>query len=252
MDAAGVSVFSLTDPESLAGARKIVGLASELVRRYSQLYRTKPVANDRIHVVELPKFGDIASGNVFGMQVEEWRRFDVNAFGAQILSHELVHPYVQMATPNDDPMFALSIEGAPAYFDRPVLASIRGGRAYDDQMDRIQKRYLERRQPGAKDSEGLLPPEKPIFTMTRQDIGIYKDRFVLADRALLFWDYMRRRMGTAAFDAWVKEITNARRMGAVDFYNSIKRHAPALLKDAHIWLESKDYPDHFRRPSVAA
>jgi hypothetical protein len=44
-----------------------------------------------------------------------------------------------------------------------------------------------------------LPAEKPLLELTPGDLSRYKDRFVLADRALLFFDYLRSRMGKAAF-----------------------------------------------------
>jgi hypothetical protein len=247
LDTPGLTVFSFDDTASLQAGRAIAGFARGVVQRYHQLYRDHPSGGETTYIEELPKFGDIASGNVFGVQEERWRLFDLNSKSAVTLAHELVHPFVQMPTPTGDPLYALSIEGAPSYFMIPVVAELRGGRDYDDRLDDVQRKYLERRKPGAKDDDGPLPPEKPLFAMNASDVGIYKDRFVLADRALLFWDYMRRAMGTTAFDAWIRDITNARRMTAADFYRSISRHAPKLIADAHLWLETSDYPQRFRR-----
>jgi hypothetical protein len=249
LDAPGLVVFSFGDPASLQAGRAISDFARTVVARYHRLYRNQPSGGKTIYVIELPKFGDIASGNVFGVQEERWREFALNSKSAMTIAHELVHPFVQMPTPPGDPLYALSIEGAPSYFMIPVVSALRGRRDYDDRMDALQQQYLDRRKPGAKDDDGALPPEKPLFTMNVRDVGIYKDRFVLADRALLFWDYMRRNMGEAGFEAWIKDITNSSRMTAQDFYRSISRHAPKLLADAHIWLETSEYPERLRRPA---
>lgn len=246
-EAPGLVAFGLSDPESTAAGRKIADFAGEVVRRYQQAYRSEISGGETTYVLEEPKFGALASSNVFGITEEQWRQFTLDAPSANTLSHELVHPYVQMRTPTGDPMFALSVEGAPSYFNIPILSDLRGGRAYDDRLDEVQQKYLERRKPGYRDREGLLPLEKPLFSMTTKDVGNYKDRFVLADRALLFWDYMRRKMGRPAFDRWIKEITNAPVMRSTDFYKSIQSRAPALLADAKLWLETNDYPERFRR-----
>lgn len=247
VEAPHITVFSFSDAASLKSARAIAGFTGEVLARYGQLYRNSPSGDRSTYIIELPEYGDIASGNVFGVQEKRWREFSLGSKSAVTLAHELVHPFVQMRTPAGDPLYALSIEGAPSYFMIPVVAELRGGHDYDDRLDDVQKKYLERRKAGAKDEDGPLPPEKPLFAMTVSDVGIYKDRFVLADRALLFWDYMRRRMGAARFDAWVKDITNAQRMTASDFYASILRHAPRLLPDAHVWLDTSEYPERFRR-----
>lgn len=251
-NAPGIGVFSFADRQSLQSGRAIADFAREVLSRYHHLYRSDPRGGRTTYVIELPQFGDIASGNVFGIQEARWRDFSFNSPSAVTLAHELVHPFVQMATPTTDPLYALSIEGAPSYFMLPVIGAMRSRDYYNERLDALQRKYLERRKPGAADDAGPLPREKPLFSMSVADVGTYKDRFVLADRALLFWDYMRRTMGEARFNAWVKDITNADKMTAVDFYRSISRYAPKLVSDARIWLETTDYPERFKRPALGA
>lgn len=250
--APGIAVFGFADMQSLRAGRAIADFAREVVTRYRHLYRSDPRGGGATYVIELPQYGDIASGNVFGIQEARWRDFSLNSPSAVTLAHELVHPFVQMATPVTDALYALSIEGAPSYFMLPVIGPMRSPGYYDERMDAVQRKYLERRKPRAADDTGPLPPEKPLLSMSVADVGTYKDRFVLADRALLFWDYMRRTMGEARFNEWVKEITNADQMTARDFYRSISRHAPKLVSDAHTWLATTDYPERFRRPAPAS
>ena len=157
-----------------------------------------------------------------------------------------------MRIPASDRLCALGTEGSVAYFHIPVLTDIRAGAAYDEWMNRIQRHYLRKLEPGYTDWAGPLPPAKPLLDITADEVGTYKDRFLLADRAVLFWDYMRRSMGRERFDRWVREVMNAPAMDVQRFYASIQRHAPRLLADARTWLETLDYPDRLRRPAQSA
>ena len=246
-EAPGLIAYGLKDEASLAAGRKVAELGAELTRRYARAYRSNVAPGQSFYVLQLPKFGQISSGNVSGMTEEEWREFSPMSPSARTLSHELVHPYVQLATPRTDPLFAVAIEGMPSYFDLPILGDLRGDDYYEQRMDRAQTRWFERLKPDYTDWDGKLPPLKPLTKITDDEVGIYKDRFLLADRALLFFDYMRRIMGREKFDAWAKDITNAPRMTLADFYASLGKHAPALQLDAHLWLETTQYPERFQR-----
>jgi hypothetical protein len=241
----GMSTYYLKDAESEAAAARILDYADKLFAYYRSHYRQ--TAGERpIHLVELPKYGDIASANMVGLSEGDWRTIQPDGYEMITLAHELVHAFVQTKTPKSDPLYVLQIEGFPSYFHLPALAAILGEAWYDKKLDTVQKKYLERRATG-KDGDDALPPEKPILAMSPEDVSRYKDTFVLNDRALLFWDYLRRKMARADFDALVRDLTGAPSVTAESFFGLIGTYAPSLAADAHLWLETTQYPQRFTR-----
>lgn len=242
-----ITAYYLEDAKSVAAAERIAALSERLLAYFRTHYRA--AAADRpIYVVQEPEFGDIASNNVIGVQDKAWRAMTPESWEAETLAHELVHAFVQTPTPVNDPFYAFSYEAFPSYFHLPALASVLGEDFYEKRMDRVQKRYLERRASG-KDLDGnALPPEKPILSMSAGDIGVYKDTFVLNDRALLCLDHLRRQMGRPGFDDLVRELTARPSVMAADFFAVVAKRAPGEAANAHLWLETKDFPGNFRRP----
>jgi hypothetical protein len=240
-----VIAYYLKDPASEAAADRILSYADKLLSYYRAHYR-QAAADRPIHMVEEPKYGDIAGANMVGLSEANWRDIKPDGYEIITLAHELVHAFVQTPTAKTDPLYAFQVEGFPSYFHLPALASILGQAWYDKTLDGIEKRYLERRATG-KDGADTLPPEKPILAMTPDEVGTYKDTFVLNDRALLFWDYLRRKMTLTAFDALVRELTASPEVSTGNFFALIEKHAPAFSADAHLWLETTAYSQGFRR-----
>lgn len=243
-----VAVLAMPDTASQAAGLRIASFANAATQSYRRLYRERAdTAVGRI-VEQLPQFGNTATSNVVSISDENWAAFDVTTRSAETLAHELVHAYVQVPTPMADPMFAMTIEGMPSYFHLPVLFALRGGdEGYQRKLDEVQAAYLERRRTG-RDARGRsLPPEKPMLQMSPADVGVYKDVFVLNDRALLFWDWLRRTAGVRGFDAFVKELTNADRITQDRFFELLGRRFPALQADARLWLGSTELPQRFLR-----
>jgi hypothetical protein len=241
-----VTTYYLSDAPSVASAGRIAALSGTLLEYYRSHYRA--AAADRpIYVVQEPEYGDIAGHNVIGVQDKAWRAITPQSWEAETLAHELVHAFVQTKTPVNDPFYAFEVEGFPSYFHLPALASVLGDDFYEKRMDRVQKRYLERRASGKDGNGDPLPPEKPLFAMTQTDVGLYKDMFVLNDRALLFWDYLRRRLDRPVFDDFVRALTARPTVTAADFFALLQGRAPGVAADAHLWLETAEYPERFHR-----
>jgi hypothetical protein len=240
-----VAAYHLKDAASQAAADRIIDYTDKLLADYRTHYR-QTAAERPLLMVEEPKYGDIASANMVGLSDANWRAIKPDGYEIITLAHELVHAFVQTPTAKSDPLYVFQLEGFPSYFHLPALASFLGEGWYDTFLDTTEKRYLERRATG-KDGNDALPPEKPILAIAPDEVGTYKDTFVLNDRALLFWDYLHRKMTPAAFDALVRELTAAPDVSAKSFFALIARHAPALQSDAHRWLETTDYPNEFRR-----
>jgi hypothetical protein len=241
----GLLAYHLADTASADAAGRVCDEAGKLLAFYTGHYRDK-AANHGVLLVQEPAYGDIAGANMIGLSDARWRGIKSDGDEIETLAHELVHAFVQTPTAKSDPLYAFEVEGFPSYFHLPALASILGQAWYDKKLDALEKRYLERRATGRDGSEAL-PPEKPILAMTADDVGKYKDTFVLNDRALLFWDYLHRKMTPAAFDGLVRELTASPEVTAKSFFALIARHAPALEPDAHRWLETAEYPSEFRR-----
>lgn len=241
-----ITTYYLTDSRSVAAADRVADLGNRLLAYYRTHYRA--AAADRpIYVVQTPQYGDIASSNIIGVQDEVWGSITPESWEATTLAHELVHAFVQTPTPVSEPIYAFTFEGFPSYFHLPALASVLGDAFYEKRMDRVQKSYLEQRASG-KDADGnLLPPEKPILSITADEIGKYKDTFVLSDRALLCLDYLRRKMGRPTFDDFVRALTARSSVSTADFFALVGLYAPAEQANAHRWLETMDYPASFRR-----
>ena len=244
-----VFVYALESAESRAAAERIAAASGVLLAYYRSHYRESAGAHPT-YVVELPEFGDIASGNVIGVQESGWNELSADSAEIVTLAHELVHAYVQGRTPREDRLYALSMEGFPSYFHWLALAALRNDpTVYESRMDRVQVRYLERRQTGLDYRGEPLPPEKPLLQMTADDIGLFKDRFVLNDRALLFWDHLRRTIGASRFDELVRDMCQRDRLTADDFLALLQSRAPEFMADAHLWLETTEFPDRLRRPA---
>ena len=106
-----MAAFALRDSASTAAGERVAMVGSELARRYKSAYRSAVVGGGMHYLIELPRFGQISSGNVSGMTEEEWRSFTVHSSSANTLAHELVHAYVRLATPASDPLYAMATEG---------------------------------------------------------------------------------------------------------------------------------------------
>lgn len=111
----------------------------------------------------------------------------------------------------------------------------------------VQQSYLNKRESGADRRGRRIPAEKPLLELTAEDLSRYKDRFVLADRALLFFDYLRRQMGMAAFFGFTTDLFNRPALDAASFREIVLEYLPGAETDLRIWLESTEYPAQFRK-----
>jgi hypothetical protein len=237
----GVHVYSLRDDPSRAAADAVVDLTRKLIAFYRAHYSPDAVPA-QLHIIETPKFGDISSANVVGVQEESWRKFAEERFSKMTLAHELVHPFVKTETPRSDPFYALAIEGFPAYFHYPAMATWEGEEWYDAAMRRIGQRYIEKKRSGVNFRGDPLPPEKPLLEITADEVGKYKDQFLLADRALLMLDDLRRRMGKERFGGFTRELFGGHVVDAASFRAVVLRYLPEDGDRLRVWMETTEYP----------
>ena len=241
----GFHLYSLRDAESVATAAEILSFTSKLQEFFRENY-SDGGGGGQLHVVQMPRFGDISSGNMVGISDRIWRGFDPASYSGRTLAHELVHPFVHLHLPRRSEFYAFVIEGFPSYFHLPAMASILGGDFYRDSIVRIQGAYLERRETGLDRRGNPLPEERPLLELTAADIPNFKDRFVLADRGLLFFNWLRERIGTDDFAAFTKELFALETLDFENFAALIQSHLPGSKDDVDLWLRTTEFPARFR------
>ena len=241
----GFHLYFLQDPESVATAAEIQSFSAELVKYFRANYASRG-GGGQLHVVQMPRFGDISSGNMVGISDRNWRGFDHSSYSGRTLAHELVHPFVQIPVPSNSELYALVIEGFPSYFHLPAIASIVGEDFYAAAMTTTQEGYLKRRQTGLDRRGRTLPGEKPLLSLSADEIGIYKDRFVLNDRARLFCNWLRTGMGEEQFSLFTRELFAFQSLDTERLMATIEEHLPGSGDDVILWLRTTEFPERFR------
>jgi len=231
-------------------SRKTAPKISDFIAKLNKLMRTYYKSNaigEQVHIVEMPRYGDISSNNFVGMASNEWKNFEKNEYAKETLAHEFVHPFVKLNTLKNDPLRALVIEGFPSYFHWPVLAELLGEDYYNEYMNRIQTQYIEKKKTGKGRRGSSLPEERPILLISEKEIGNYKDTFVLSDRVLLFFDYLRTKMGKDSFFKFSHELFSLEVLNLELLQKTISNYLSDIKDDLHVWLSTNDYPERFHR-----
>lgn len=237
-------IYNLKNDISEKIAGKIMALFTQMVTLYKKYYKETRDSTP-FYLLEMPEYGDISSANVLGMSTEAWTDFGKYAWTKQLLAHELVHPFVQLTIKQANPLFALVIEGFPSYFHLPVLETILGKEWYDTYMQEIEKSYLIKKKTGKHPRGWKIPKEKPILDLTADDIGEYKDLFILSDRVVLFFNYLKKKIGNENFWKFSKELVNMKSIDYNQFEQLILKYLPESKDDIETWLKKNDYPPAF-------
>jgi len=90
-----------------------------------------------------------------------------------------------------------------------------------------------------------LPPEKPVLKISFDEIGKYKDTFILSDRVWLFLYDLWRRMGDTEYDRFLKELFKFESVDYKRFEGLILKYLPEYKDELNIWLNTSKYPDSF-------
>jgi hypothetical protein len=237
-------IYHLNNDVSKKIAGEIMALFKQLVTLYKKYYK-ETRDNAPFYLLEMPEYGNISSGNVHGMSTEAWTDFAKYTWTKRLLAHELVHPFVQLTIKRANPLYALVIEGFPSYFHLPVLETILGKKWYDDRMQKIENWYLEKKKTGKHPRGWKLPAEKAILDLTADDIGEYKDLFILNDRVVLFFNYLKKKMANENFWKFSKELVNLKSIDYIKLEQLILKYLPDSKDDIETWLKKNDYPHRF-------
>jgi len=239
------NVFVYYVSEKSSG-EKILDYAIKLKELY--LTNLRPV-NEAVplYIMEMPMYGDISNGNVVGVSKKNFSSFDDDLKSKLTIAHELVHPYVRIPVSIDNPFYAFVVEGFPSFFQAYALKRI-DGKNYnlDSVMKKIEISYLEKRRTGKTSRGNKLPVEKAILKINYNEIGSYKDKFVLRDRAWLFFYDIWNQMGDEKFDMFLKELFSLNSIDYEKFEGLILKYLPNYSGDLNTWLNTTEYPDEFR------
>jgi hypothetical protein len=236
--------YHWNDSVSREPARAIIKKASEL----NELFRTRYKrlqSGGQYYFMQMPRYADISSDNVTGIFDKGWKNFATDNRAIGVLAHEMLHPFVRVDVSRTDRLFALMIEGFPSYFDRPIYEHLWGEQWAYESLLKLENRYLTARATGRLPNGLEVPAEKAIDQITAEEIGIYKDLFVLPDRATLFMNFLRVRMGKEGFDRFALSLFNDGPMNSDRFLSLIGEFAPDSNADVEVWLSTTDYPERF-------
>lgn len=237
-------LYHYDDSLSTVRAKDILAFVEILAGKFGKNYN-KNAAIGPLYIMEMPQYGDISSANVTGITSDIWRNFDKNDWYRRGLAHELVHPFVQTDIKRTDSLYALEIEGFPSYLHLPVLAGIMGQEWYEKIMQAAENDYLVKKKTGLDLYDRPVPPEKPLTRISADEIGDYKDVFVLDDRALLFLNWLYRELGEDRFFEFTSGIFNAGTLTFDSFQRLILKYLPDAGDDINIWLCTMEYPPRF-------
>jgi hypothetical protein len=210
-------------------------------RKYKQIDHT-----ESLHILAMPKYGNISNANVIGISPSVLAGFNRRLNARLTIAHELVHPYVKIPISSRDSLFALVVEGFPGFFHLYGLGRVMDKKSFnlEEHMGKIEKAYLRKRQTGQDRGNNNLPPAKPITSIKADEIGSYKDRYVLNDRVRLFLYDLLKEMGDQKFDKFLKELFRLKRINYVKFEQLILRYLPDYKERLNIWLNKTAYPEN--------
>jgi hypothetical protein len=228
-------------------ANKILQYASNLRDLFHSHLR--PVnTTSNLYIIEMPEYGNISSDNVVGISGNLFGNFENSINSKRTIAHELVHPYVTLPVQTDNPFAALVIEGFPSFFQVYALKKTLNPKAYNlkKHMIRVEKSYLQKKQTGRDRRGNELPEEKPILDITYDEVGIYKDYFILSDRVWLFLYDLWQEMGEERYDRFLRELFQWDTIDYHQFEKLVLKYLPGYQEKLDIWLRTTRYPASIR------
>ncbi|MCA1756251.1 MAG: hypothetical protein LC649_02190, partial [Bacteroidales bacterium] len=206
----------------------------------------RPYADNRVfHIMEMPRYGNISSGNVIGLDTESFQTFPEMTWPKSIIAHELVHPYVQLPLAVNNPFYAFFIEGMPSFFQVYLLSGTLPPDIYnrDEVMHRVERSYIRKRETGTDSRGNKLPEEKALLEIRADEIGWYKDNFVLNDRMWLFMYELWSRMGESGFAGFLGDLLVLDDIDYPLFESIVISRLPGYEERLHAWLRTTTFTD---------
>lgn len=197
---------------------------------------------DPLYILEMPDYGNISSQNVIGVSSDLYKDFDSDQNSKLTIAHELVHPYVSIPIEKENPLSALIIEGFPGFFHLYGLAKVSDDFHLKGYMERIETSYLKKKQTGKDGRGNLLPLDKPITDITFDEIGQYKDLFILSDRVRLFLYHLLNKMGDEKYQEFLVELFQLDSIDYEILESLVVSYLPGYERSLDLWLNTVEYP----------
>ncbi|MCP4705572.1 MAG: hypothetical protein GY865_13310, partial [candidate division Zixibacteria bacterium] len=239
-----LNVFHWNDSISTSKAQEILEFTRWFNINCDKKYK-KDALPEQFYIVEMPKFGDIASDNMVGISDRLWRVFGENPHAISTIAHEIVHSYVHLPVNRDDPLYAFVWEGFPSYFDDLLLDEYLDKNWLQEKLKDVEQSYLKKKKTGLDRRGRTLPKDKPLDQITANEIGDYKDQFILTSRTSLFFNYIKVKMGEKNYSAFERELFDMQNFSSNLFRKLVLEYLPDYENDIDIWLSTTDYPDRF-------
>lgn len=243
-EGAGITIYHLKNSASKAAAEKCIERGRTILDFYEQWYRPARASYESV-LMEMPRYGDISSGNIVGVSGDFWRGESDGARFFNTYSHELVHPYVHFSVERENPLYAFLVEAVPSYFHLPAMAEVFGEEYYGQLIRRYEEIYLYNREHDKNERGIPVPESKPLTEIAPDEIGTYKDLFLLGNRGKLFFNFLRCEMGKEQFLRFSKEFTSRNSWELESFVSLIEQFLPSSRDDVLIWLTTTEYPERF-------
>lgn len=238
------NIFVYFSDDRQSGER-IISFTQKLKKLYYSTFRN--VQNDSpLYILEMPEYGNISSHNVIGISSDLYKGFDTDLFSQLTIAHELVHPYVSIPVTKENSFSALLVEGFPSYFHLYGLNKISNDVKtfnFKEYMKNVENSYITKKRTGKDRRGNNLPSEKPILKITFDEIGQYKDSFILPDRVRLFLYHLLCEMGEENYDQFLKELFLFDTMNYDKFKSLIVKYLPHYGNDLNVWLNTNEYPE---------
>ncbi len=217
-----------------ANGRKILDYAITLKKIYSRHLRKVEQAVP-LYIMEMPAYGNISSENVVGLTGGIFNDFEDELSSKLTIAHELVHPFVKIPISMNDPFYAFVVEGFPSFFQIYALKKLDAEFDLKGYVKQLETTYLKKRQ------SGRYPVEKAILFIRPDEIGTYKDKFVLNDRVWLFFYDLWIRMGAQKFDEFLGRLFQFDKIDYNKFKDLILKFIPDYQDRLDIWLNTTKY-----------
>ena len=230
-----------------ANGEKILDFATQLRNLFNTRLRRVHDSHS-LYIIEMPQYGNISSANVVGISSQLFNAFDQSLHSKRTIAHELVHPYVHIPVKKENPFAALVMEGFPSFFQVYALEKTLKEEAFnlEKYMRKVEQNYIKRRETGKNRRGNALPPEKPILEISFDEVGSYKDQFVLSDRVWLFLYDLWQEMGSEQYDRFLKELFQWNSIHYHKFEKLVLKYLPGYKQELHLWLRTTQYPDSWR------
>lgn len=234
-------------------ARKYLEVCAKIKRGLEELY-TADLPPEQVSAQYSVAQLDVPSGGYGAQNMVGFARKDFTGeysfADLRWISHEMISEYIMLPLDDNEPGAMVIDDGFRLFFNLPVIERIAGADFKRWDLEDRWKRY-EKGLAGGSDSEGPLPPEKPLVEITSEDYVFYKDRFLTADKEQIILWHLMDLVGEDAFLSGFAEYLKEHRQKPATiggFRRALERRSGMDLREFfHRWFWTTErLPDEWR------